>query len=99
MILRGGFNVYPREVEEVLMTHPAVSLAAVVGVPDERLGEEVTAYVVLRPGASATGDELVAWSRDQMAAFKYPRRVEIRNQLPMSATGKVLKRELRQARP
>jgi long-chain acyl-CoA synthetase len=99
MILRGGFNVYPREVEEVLMTHPAVSLAAVIGVPDERLGEEVKAYVVLRPGVSVTEAELVAWSREQMASFKYPRSVEIRNALPVSATGKVLKRELRQAQP
>ncbi len=99
MILRGGFNVYPREIEEVLMTHPAVALSAVIGVPDERLGEEVKAYVVLRPGASATAEELVAWSREQMAAFKYPREVEIRNALPISSTGKVLKRELRQAQP
>ncbi|HWK08727.1 MAG TPA: long-chain fatty acid--CoA ligase, partial [Vicinamibacterales bacterium] len=95
MILRGGFSVYPREIEDVLMTHPAVSLAAVVGVPDERLGEEVKAYVVLRPGAAATADELVAWSREQMASFKYPRTVEIRQALPVGATGKVLKRELR----
>ena len=99
LILRGGFNVYPREVEEVLMTHPAVALSAVVGVPDERLGEEVKAYVVLRPGASLTAEELIGWSRNEMAAFKYPRHVEIRNALPMSATGKVLKRELRQAQP
>jgi long-chain acyl-CoA synthetase len=99
MILRGGFNVYPREIEEVLTTHPAVALAAVVGVPDERLGEEVKAFIVLRPGASLTDTELIAWSREQMASFKYPRTVEIRNALPMSPTGKVLKRELRQAQP
>ena len=95
MILRGGFNVYPREIEEVLMTHPAVSLAAVIGVPDERLGEEVKAFVVLRPGAAANTDELVTWSREQMAAFKYPRRIEIRDALPIGPTGKVLKRELK----
>lgn len=95
LILRGGFNVYPREVEEVLMTHPAVSLAAVVGVPDERLGEEVKAYVVLKPGSAISADELVAWAREQMASFKYPRSVEIRESLPVGATGKVLKRELR----
>jgi long-chain acyl-CoA synthetase len=68
-------------------------------VPDERLGEEVKAYVVLRPGASVTAAELISWSRDQMAAFKYPRHVEVREALPMSATGKVLKRELRPAQP
>jgi long-chain acyl-CoA synthetase len=95
MILRGGFNVYPREIEEVLMTHPAVSLAAVIGVPDERLGEEVKAFVVLRPGTTVNTDELVAWAREQMAAFKYPRQIEIREALPIGATGKVLKRELR----
>jgi long-chain acyl-CoA synthetase len=95
LILRGGFNVYPREIEEVLMTHPAVSLAAVIGVPDERLGEEVKAYVVLKPGSAVGADELVAWGREQMASFKYPRSVEIRDSLPVGATGKVLKRELR----
>jgi long-chain acyl-CoA synthetase len=95
MILRGGFNVYPRELEEVLMTHPAVSLVAVIGVPDERLGEEVKAYIVRKPGAVATADELVAWCRDQFAAYKYPRLIEFRDALPVSATGKILKRELR----
>jgi long-chain acyl-CoA synthetase len=95
LVIRGGMNVYPREVEEVLMTHPAVSLAAVIGVPDERLGEEVKAFVVLKPGTSATESELVAWSKDQMAAFKYPRTFEIRESLPMGATGKVLKRALK----
>jgi len=95
LILRGGLNVYPREIEEVLMTHPAISLAAVIGVADERLGEEVKAFVVLKPGAHLTADDLIAWSRDQMAAFKYPRTVEIRDALPLGATGKVLKKELR----
>lgn len=94
MVLRGGLNVYPREIEEVLMTHPAVSLAAVVGVPDDRLGEEIKAYVVLKPGASLTPDELVAWSKDQLAAYKYPRTVEIRESLPVGPTGKVFKRAL-----
>ncbi|MER7580706.1 AMP-binding protein, partial [Kitasatospora sp. NPDC097691] len=94
MIIRGGFNVYPREVEEVLMTHPAISLAAVVGVPHESHGEEVKAFVILEPGASATPDELVAWSREQMAGHKYPRIVEVVDSLPMTATGKILKREL-----
>ena len=72
MILRGGFNVYPREIEEVLMTHPAVALVAVIGVPDPRLGEEIKAVVVRRPGATVTEEELIAWAREQMAAFKYP---------------------------
>jgi long-chain acyl-CoA synthetase len=95
MILRGGFNVYPREIEEVLMTHPAVALAAVVGVPDERLGEEVRAYVVCKPGRSVTDTELIGWAREQLASYKYPRSIEFRDALPMTATGKVLKRELR----
>ncbi len=95
MILRGGFNVYPREVEEVLMTHPAVSLAAVVGVPSEEYGEEIWAYVVLKEGEKARPEEIVAWSKEEMAAYKYPRRVEVRESLPMNATGKILRRELR----
>jgi long-chain acyl-CoA synthetase len=76
------------------MTHPAVSLAAVVGVPDERLGEEIKAFVVLKPGASLTAEALVDWSRERMAAYKYPRTVEFRETLPIGATGKVLKRLL-----
>jgi long-chain acyl-CoA synthetase len=95
MILRGGFNVYPREIEEVLLTHPAISLAAVIGVPDERLGEEVKAFVVLKPGAAVTDGELEAWARAQMAAYKYPRSFEIRDSLPMGPTGKILKRALK----
>jgi long-chain acyl-CoA synthetase len=94
MIIRGGFNVYPREIEEVLMTHEAVSLAAVIGVPHESHGEEIKAFVILKPGASVTPDELLAWGKEQMAAYKYPRFVEIVESLPMTATGKILKREL-----
>ena len=94
MIIRGGLNVYPREVEEVLMTHPAVSLAAVVGVPHEALGEEVKAYVIKNADDDTTEDELVAWAKEEMAAYKYPRTVEFRDALPMTATGKILKREL-----
>ncbi|GLY00180.1 MULTISPECIES: long-chain fatty acid--CoA ligase [Actinoplanes] len=94
MIIRGGFNVYPREVEEVLITHEAVSLAAVIGVPHPSHGEEVKAFVILKPGASVTEDELVAWGREQMAGYKYPRVVSIVPSLPMTATGKLLKREL-----
>jgi long-chain acyl-CoA synthetase len=94
MIIRGGFNVYPREIEEVLLTHPAVSLAAVIGVPHDSHGEEIKAFVILTEGATATEDELVAWGKEQMAAYKYPRLVAIVDSLPMTATGKILKREL-----
>ncbi len=95
MIIRGGFNVYPREIEEVLMTHPAVSLAAVVGVPHPRHGEEVKAYVLLKEGAELTEVDLVTWSKEHMADYKYPRLIEFRTALPMTATGKILKQELR----
>jgi long-chain acyl-CoA synthetase len=95
MILRGGFNVYPRELEEVLMTHEAVSLCAVVGVPSDEHGEEVKAFVVKKEGAAATETEIVEWCKANMASYKYPRFVEFRDSLPMTATGKILKRELR----
>ncbi|RKS68657.1 long-chain acyl-CoA synthetase [Actinomadura pelletieri DSM 43383] len=95
MIIRGGYNVYPREVEEVLMTHPDVSLAAVVGVEHPSLGEEIKAYVIRTPGATVTEDDLVAWGKEQFASYKYPRIIEFRDELPMTATGKILKRELR----
>jgi long-chain acyl-CoA synthetase len=94
MIIRGGFNVYPREIEEVLMTHEAVSLAAVVGVPDESHGEEIKAFVILEEGAGITEDELRDWCKEQMANYKYPRIIEFPSSLPMTATGKILKREL-----
>ena len=94
LIIRGGFNVYPREIEEVLLTHPAVSLAAVVGVPHDSHGEEIKADVVPEPDSTLTAEELVAWSRDKMASYKYPRIVELVTNLPMTATGKILKREL-----
>jgi long-chain acyl-CoA synthetase len=94
MIIRGGYNVYPREVEEVLMTHDAVSLAAVIGVPHESHGEEIKAFVICVEGAEVSEDDLVAWAKDEMAAYKYPRVVEIVADLPMTATGKILKREL-----
>ncbi len=95
LVLRGGMNVYPREVEDMLMTHPSVSLVAVVGVPDERLGEEVKAYVVLKIGATTSADELIAWSKQQLAAYKYPRSIEFRDSLPVGPTGKVFKRGLK----
>jgi long-chain acyl-CoA synthetase len=94
MIIRGGFNVYPREIEEVLMTHEAVSLAAVIGVPHEQHGEEIKAYVIRTEGSTVTEDELIAWSREQMASYKYPRIVAFVDSLPMTATGKLLKRAL-----
>jgi long-chain acyl-CoA synthetase len=94
MIIRGGYNVYPREIEEVLLTHPDVSLAAVIGVPHESHGEEIKAVVIRKDGATVTEDELVAWAKDQMAGYKYPRIVQFVDALPMTATGKILKREL-----
>ena len=95
MIIRGGLNVYPREVEEAMIKHEAVSLVAVIGVPDDKLGEEIKAFVVLKDGANATADELIAFTKDKIAAYKYPRIIEFLDALPMSATGKILKKELR----
>ncbi len=95
MIIRGGYNVYPRELEEVMATHPAVSIAAVIGVFHDKLGEEVKAFVVKKIGAEITEDELIAWCKEEFAAYKYPRHIEFRDQLPMSPTGKILKRELK----
>ncbi|WP_333762795.1 long-chain-fatty-acid--CoA ligase [Streptomyces sp. IBSBF 2390] len=94
LIIRGGYNVYPREIEEVLHEHPAVALAAVLGVPDERLGEEVVAAVVLRPGVQADTEEIQRFVRDRVAAYKYPRRVWLADALPMGPSGKILKREI-----
>ncbi|WP_428774257.1 long-chain-fatty-acid--CoA ligase [Vibrio sp.] len=95
LIIRGGFNVYPREIEEVFMTHPAVAMVAVIGIPNAEYGEEIKAYVVLKPNQELDATELQAWGKAQLATYKYPRFVEIRQQLPMSATGKILKRELK----
>ena len=95
MIIRGGFNVYPREIEEVLHEHPAVAEAAVVGIPHPELGEEVGAAVALKPGASATEDELRAFVKQRVAAYKYPRRVWLVDELPKGPTGKILRREVR----
>ena len=95
MILRGGYNVYPRELEEVLMTHPVVSMVAVVGVPDEKMGEEIKAYIVRKPDVEASEADVLAWCKEQFASYKYPRFIEFRSELPISATGKILKRELR----
>jgi len=95
LIIRGGFNVYPREIEDGLMAHPQISLAAVVGVPHPSHGEEIKAYVIRTPDATITEDEVLAWGKETFAAYKYPRAIEFRDALPMTATGKILKRELR----
>ncbi|MDQ1647910.1 MAG: long-chain acyl-CoA synthetase, partial [Cryptosporangiaceae bacterium] len=94
MVLRGGFNVYPREVEEVLLRHPDVGQVAVIGVPDEVYGEEVCAVVIAREGADPDRAEIVEWSRARLAGHKYPRRVEFADAFPLGPSGKVLKREL-----
>lgn len=95
MIIRGGLNVYPREVEAVMMKHAAVSMAAVIGVPDLKMGEEIKAFIVLNEGKTATIEELTEYTKANIAAYKYPRIIEITATLPMSATGKILKKELR----
>ena len=94
MIIRGGLNVYPREVEEVLISHPDVSLVAVIGVPDAESGEEIKAVVVRTAGSQLTEVDLIAWSKESMAAYKYPRIVEFVEAMQMTSTGKILKREL-----
>ena len=95
LYISGGFNVYPAEVEKLLADHPAIGMAAVVGVPDERLGEVGRAFVVLRPGMQASEADLVAWSRENMANYKVPRSFVLVEDLPRNASGKVLKTELR----
>ena len=95
MFIVGGFNAYPAEIENMLLRHPHIQQAAVIGVPDHRLGEVGMAFVVVRPGASVTPDAVIQWSRDEMANYKVPRRVEIVADLPLNATGKVMKDVLR----
>jgi long-chain acyl-CoA synthetase len=95
MIIRGGYNIYPREIEEVFYEHPAVLEAAVIGVPHAELGEEVAAAVTLKPDAHVTADELRDYVKEQVAAYKYPRHVWLADELPKGTTGKVLKREIR----
>jgi long-chain acyl-CoA synthetase len=97
MIIRGGYNIYPREIEEVLYEHPAVAEAAVIGVPDARFGEQVAACVALKPGAEATAAELRHFVKSRVAAYKYPRQIWLVDALPKGPTGKILKREI--ARP
>lgn len=97
LIIASGYNVYPREVEEVLYQHPAVLEAAVIGIPDDYRGENVKAYIVLRPDQSALAEEIVAWCRERLSAYKVPREIEFRSDLPKTAVGKISRRELRQA--
>jgi HIP---CoA ligase len=96
MYICGGFNVYPAEVEQALMRHPAVAETAVIGVPDGRLGEVGKAFVVLRPGAAPTAAELIEFCRARLANYKVPRQIEFRAGLPRNPAGKPLKRLLRQ---
>ena len=96
LIIRGGFNVYPRDVEDVLLTHPAVAQAGVVGRPDPRLGEEVVAFAALRPGASVSGEELREHAKARLAATKYPREVRIVPAIPLTSVGKLDRKQLRE---
>jgi long-chain acyl-CoA synthetase len=95
MILCSGYNVYPDEIDRWLAAHPAVLEAATIGIPDERRGETVKSFVVLKPGTSATADEIIAHCREGLAAYKVPRAVEFRDSLPKSPVLKILRRELR----
>ena len=95
LIIRGGHNVFPRDVEDVLVAHPAVAAAAVVGRPDERLGEEVVAFVAFRPGQAATVEELAAYVRANLAATKYPREIHVLEAIPLTSVGKVDRKRIR----
>jgi long-chain acyl-CoA synthetase len=94
LIIRGGYNVYPREIEEVLYEHPAVAEAAVIGLPHPALGEEVAAAVALKPGAAISAEELRDYVKGQVAAYKYPRHLWLVEALPKGATGKIQKRDI-----
>ncbi len=94
MYISGGFNCYPAEIEKLMARHPAIEMVAVIGVPDERMGEVGRAFVVLRPGQSADEAGIIAWARDNIANYKVPRRVVITTDLPRNASGKVVKTEL-----
>jgi long-chain acyl-CoA synthetase len=95
LIIRGGFNVFPRDVEDVLLEHPAVAMAGVVGRPHERLGEEIVAFVSLRPGSEATPAEITEFARGRLAANKYPREVNILDAVPLTSVGKLDRKALR----
>jgi long-chain acyl-CoA synthetase len=96
LVIRGGYNVYPREIEEVLYAHPDIAEAAVIGKPDERLGEEVVAVVALRPGHDVSAEDIIAYTREQLAAYKYPREIRFMTELPKGPSGKILKSALRE---
>ncbi len=96
MIISGGYNVYPREIDEVLFQHPKVAEAVAVGIPDEYRGETIKAFVVLKPGEEATAEEIISFCREKLAAYKVPRSVEFRSELPKSVVGKVLRKILRE---
>jgi long-chain acyl-CoA synthetase len=96
LIIAGGFNIYPREVEEVLWEYPKIQEAAVIGVPDTYRGETVKAFVVMQPGTSATAEDIIAFCRERLAAYKVPRLVVFRDSLPKSGVGKYLRRALRE---
>jgi len=95
MYISGGFNCYPAEIEKLLQAHPAIEVAAVIGVPDERMGEVGKAYVILRPNAKADAPEIIAWARENMANYKVPKSIEFVADLPRNAGGKVLRDDLR----
>ncbi|GAL06574.1 long-chain-fatty-acid-CoA ligase [Photobacterium aphoticum] len=95
VIIRGGFNIYPRDIEETFMTHPDVHMVAVIGIPHKTYGEEAKAFVLLKDGAQTTAKELVTWGKARLADYKYPRLIDIVTELPMTATGKILKRLLK----
>jgi len=96
LIIAGGFNIYPREVEEVLFEHPQIKEAVVIGLPDQYRGETVKAFIVLKDGATATAEDITTWCRERLASYKVPRQLEFRESLPKSGVGKYLRRELRQ---
>jgi len=95
MIIRGGVNIYPREVEEVIIKHPKISLVAVIGIADQKMGEEIKAYIVLKKGEELTENEFKIWIKSELSGNKYPRKIEFVKKLPMNATGKILKRKLK----
>ncbi|MEM5789328.1 MAG: long-chain fatty acid--CoA ligase, partial [Syntrophobacteraceae bacterium] len=95
LVISGGYNIYPREIDEVIQEHPKVRDAAAVGVPDPNRGEVIKAFVVLKHGENLTSEEIIAWCRERLAPYKVPKQVELRDSLPKTSVGKILRRELR----